>query len=169
VNASTLGTSCQELLDAFIDEMSQIQGFNVPPNSYVGAGDIPWDGEGVYLYLGGTFSGVAGRPQTTNIPAVQGVLTAITLYLMIIRAVPTFGFFTSGDPAPASDDQLNGAGVQSMNDAGALIIAAIAIKKAGNFTNSKQASFVIGATNSIGPEGGLAAVRLQLDISIEQP
>jgi hypothetical protein len=167
VQLSALGTSLSELLDAFIEQLSSIPGYVVPVNQYVGAGEIPWDGEGLYVYLGSTGVGQPGQPQTQNIPSTKAVFSTIGIYVMIIRAVSSFGYYSGESAVPASDEQLNAEGIQLVNDAGALIKAALAIKKAGKIVNSKQAGFVIGQITPIGPQGGLSAMRLFLELSIE--
>lgn len=165
---SALGASAQELLGAFVTELEGIEGFVMPPGRYVGAGEIPWDGEGLYVYLGTTGVGQPGRPQSTNVPKVQSVFTTIAVYVMLVREVATFGYFSAGDPAPASDSVLNADGVRAFDDAGALIQAALAIKKAGDVVRNPQAGFVIGAVQPLGPSGGMAAVRLALELSVDQ-
>lgn len=164
---ANLGQSAQLVLASFLEQFALIEGFDMPPGAYVGAGNIPWDGEGVYVYLGSTGSGQPGKPQGTTIPTATIMVQFVTLYIQIVRRVSTFGFFTSGAPQPASDEQLNADGVVAMDDVSALLTAALAIRKAGTLTNSQQAGFVIGPVTAIGPEGGFAAMRLQLDLQLD--
>jgi len=168
VRLSALGTSVSELLDAFIEELAKIPDYFMPPNQYVGAGEIPWDGEGLYVYLGATGVGQPGQPQTQNIPSTKAVFTTIGVYVMIIRPASTFGYGSGESPLPASDTQLNAEGIQLITDAGALIKAALAIKKNHQIVSAPQAGFVIGPIVPIGPLGGLAAMRLYLELSVEQ-
>lgn len=168
MNLSTLGTSAQELLDALIEELEKIPGYVQPPSSYVAAGEVPWDGESLCLYLGATGQGQAGEPATQNVVSVKAMYSTVEVYVQLIRPVSSFGYFASQSPMPASDDQLNAEGIQAFNDAGALILAATMVKKRRQIVKSSQASFVIGAINPIGPQGELSAVRLSLTLTIEE-
>src|ERR1700722_14476322 len=113
-----LGESAEQLLAAFVEQFEQIPGFEMPPGQYVGAGMIPWDGEGIYVYLGTSLVGQPGQPIAQNIPKAQAIFSVVTFYVMIIRICSSFGYYMSGDPAPASDATLNAEGVRAMNDAG---------------------------------------------------
>jgi hypothetical protein len=168
VRLSALGESVSELLDAFIEQLNAIPGYLMPPSSYVGAGEIPWDGPGLYVYLGSTGVGQPGAPQSQNIPSTKAIFQTIAVYVMIIRPASTFGYGSSEMPMNVSDEQLNAEGIQLITDAGALIQAALNIKKAHQIVSAPQAGFVIGPIIPIGPLGGMAAMRLTLELSVEQ-
>jgi hypothetical protein len=168
VKLSCLGESAEDLLNAFVTGFSEIPGFDLPANQYVGAGMIPWDGEGIYVYLGSSLVGQPGAPITRNIPRNQAIFTVVTFFVMLIRECSSFGYYMSGAPAPASNYILNSEGIRALNDAGALIQVAKNLRQGTSIVKNAQAGFAIGPVQALGPEGGLAAMRLQLDISIEQ-
>jgi hypothetical protein len=168
VQLSALGTSAQQLLAAFVEELQCIDGFTIPPGQYVAAGEVPWDGPGLYLYLGATNTGQPGAPVSTNIVSVKALTSMVGVYVQLIRQASSFGLFTAQYPGPAPDATLNAEGVQAFNDAGALILAATNIKKKKQIVTSSQEGFVIGQITPIGPQGGLAAVRLYLELSIDE-
>ena len=62
MQASNLGGSAQELLDEFVKAILAINpDYPLPGGRYVGAGEIPWDGPGLYVYLGQGYTGQPGR------------------------------------------------------------------------------------------------------------
>ena len=165
---SDLGSSAQELLQAFAAQLVATNpNFPLPPNQYVGAGEIPWDGEGLYVYLAGGITGQPGSPQTRNIPATQGITFSVGFYVMLVRSVSSFGYWAGGDIDIPSDADLDFEGQRAVSDAGALLAAAAKIKSAKDIVTNSGA-FVIGEVSTIGPQGGLSAVRLYLDLGIEQ-
>jgi hypothetical protein len=160
-----LGESAEMLLDAFIDEMKKFPGWEMPEGSYVGAGAIPWDGPGVYCYLGTTSIGQPGAPVNTNLQSPKVMFTTVTFYIMVIRRSASFGYYTQSQPPYEGD--LNREGIQSMNDVGALIQAAKNIRKNEDIVSNRQAGFTVGPVTPIGPEGGLSANRISVEVSIE--
>lgn len=167
---SALGTSAAALLQEFHDQLIATNpNFDMPGHMYVGAGDIPWDSEGLYVYLGQLHTGQPGQPQSTNIVSVAATVFAVSFYVQIVREVATQGYYQQADgPNPASDDQLTNDGMRAVNDAGALAAAAAQIKKSTTLVTNTQAGFVIGQLMPVGPSGGMAAMRLQLDLSIDE-
>ena len=167
MNLSSLGNSAAELLAAFADALVEIDpNFPLTGNQYVGAGEIPWDKPGLYVYLAAETLGQPGAPVSTDVRGVNAISMSAGFYVMIIREVATFGYWNDSGVNPASDAILNANGTQAINDAGMLVAAAIKIKGAGTLVNI-GAGFAIGQCTPVGPMGGMAAVRLQLDLSIE--
>ena len=166
---SDLGSSANDLLSAFAEELALIPGFKLEGNRYVGAGEIPWDKPGLYVYAGGGHTGQPGAPQAQNIQSAQGVVFTMSFYVMILRTVATFGYWNDGGINTAPDAVLNANGTQALRDAGALLKCAGIIKKKAEIVTSQSAGFVIGQVTPVGPAGGMAAMRLLLDLSIEQP
>jgi hypothetical protein len=166
---SDLGSSANDLLESFGTELALIPGFTLPGNRYVGAGEIPWDKPGLYLYVGDGSTGQPGAPQGQNIQSAQGVIFRVSFFVMILRTVATFGYWNDGGINPASDAVLNANGTQAVRDAGALLSCAAKIKKQDLAVKSQSAGFVIGQVLPLGPQGGMAAMRLQLDVSIDEP
>ena len=166
---SDLGTSANGLLEAFAAQLVATNpDFPLPPNRYVGAGEIPWDGEGLYVYLAGGVTGQPGIPQTTNVAAAQGVTFSVQFYVMLVRSVSSFGYWAGDNIDVPSNADLGFEGHLAVGDAGALLGAAAAIKAAKSVVKNSQ-GFVIGQVTPVGPQGGLAAVRLLIDLIIEQP
>jgi hypothetical protein len=155
------------LLDAFVTKLVENNpDFDLTGNQYVGAGEIPWDKPGIYVYMGGGQTGQPGTPQTTSVVSTSAITMSVSFYVMIIREVATFGYWSDGGINTASDDILNANGIQAIDDAGALIQAALAIKNDATLVQ-RAAGFVIGQCTPVGPQGGMAAMRLQLDLSVE--
>ena len=163
-----MGDSAKTLLDAFASQLvANDQNFPLPGSRYVGAGEIPWDGEGLYVYLAGGFTGQPGQPVATNIVSVNAMTYAVSFYVMLVRGVSSFGYWNSDGLAIPDDVNLEAEGIQAVNDAGALVQAAIDIKDSGLIVRNGQTGFVIGQVTPVGPQGGLAAMRLQLDLSVD--
>jgi hypothetical protein len=167
VRASDLGQSANDLLEAFKEQLALVPNFTLPGNQYVGAGEIPWDKPGLYVYLGDASTGQPGKPETQNIGSSRGIFYRVSFYVMILRVVATFGYFNDGGVSTAPDAVLNANGTQAVRDAGALLQAAAAIKASDTIVSSQNAGFVVGQLTPLGPQGGMAAMRLLLDFSIE--
>lgn len=165
---SDLGQSAQELLEAMAAAMVENNpNFPLPGNQYVGAGEIPWDGPGLYVYVAGGLTGQPGRPITTNVASASGITFSVAFYVMLIRSVSTYGYFASGELDIPSDADLGAEGQQAVMDAGALLAAAAVVKANKSVVTNSQ-GFVIGQVAPVGPQGGLAAMRLDLNLIIEQ-
>lgn len=167
LSLSNLGDSASILLEAFAEELEKIPSYEIPPGRYVGSGEIPWDGPGLYLYIGSSNVGQPGAPQGQNIPTSKAIFTVVGFYVMLIRPASSFGYLMEGAPLPVPDATLNAEGIRSVNDAGQLLAAAKRIRDRGDIVSSRQAGFVIGAVTPIGPQGGLSAMRLYFEASIE--
>ena len=165
---SDLGGSANQLLEAIAAQLVQTDpAFERPGNRYVGAGEIPWDGPGLYVYLGDAFRGQPGRPETTSVPSAHASVFAVTFYAQLIRSVSSFGYWASDTISIPDSAVLAGEGIQSVNDAGALLAALAKIKQSGEISK-RPTGFAIGQVMPLGPRGGLAAVRVQIDISIDE-
>jgi len=166
---SDLGSSANDLLDSFAEQLALIPGFTLEGNRYVAAGEVPWDKPGLYLYVGAGNTGQPGAPQGQNIQSAQGLVFSVSFFVMILRTVATYGYWNDGGVNPAPDNILNANGTQAVRDAGALLSCAAKIKKQDLAVKSQSAGFVIGQVLPLGPQGGMAAMRLQLDVSIDEP
>lgn len=161
---ATLGASAQALLDAFVTELNAL-GVNVPDAAYVAPGEIPWDGESLVLSLSEISTGQPGQPIGSSIQSVNAIETFVTLGVELIRPTSTEGYGGGPLGLPSIEDMAED-GVNALNDAGALYQAAINIKGAGLIV-SRGAGFVIGQCVPIGPNGGLAAMRLDIALSVD--
>ena len=119
------------------------------------------------MYLGDSGAGQPGRPETTSVPSAHATVFAVTFFVQLVRMASTFGYWSGDTVAPADPAILNGEGIQAVNDAGALLAALAKIKQAGEIAR-RPTGFVIGRVMPIGPRGGMAAVRIQVDISIDE-
>jgi hypothetical protein len=161
-----LGSSAQELLTAMSTQLVTLLGAaNVPKAQYVAAGEVPWDGESLIVSMGSIGTGQPGIAIAQSLISPSQIETYVTLYVELIRAVSTYGYGSGvkGIPQPA---QMGKEGLQALNDAGALVSAAIAVKAASTLV-TLGAGFAIGPCVPIGPDGGLAAMRLELALSID--
>lgn len=159
-----LGDSCSAYLAEFATELAQ-HGVIVPDAVYVASGEIPWDGESLILSLGSASQGIPGHPTALSQVSPSTAISAVSLYVELIRVVSTFGY-EGGRIGLPSEHAMDTEGVRSLNDAGAMIQTAIILKSRG-VPVSLGVDYSIGQCVPIGPMGGLAAVRLALDISID--
>jgi hypothetical protein len=167
VQASNLGAGAQEMLDAFHDTILTINPeYPLPGGLYFGAGEIPWDGPGLYVYAGMGYTGQPGQPQNTNIVSVHAMVRCQSFYVQLIREVSSFGYQRGDWIDIPPDTDLNAQGLQAINDAGMLVAAATKIKFNDQLV-ATAAGFVVGEVMPIGPDGGLAAMRLLIDLSID--
>jgi hypothetical protein len=168
VKLSDLGGSAENLLEAFAAQLVAADpDFPLPGPRYVGSGEIPWDGEGLYVYLGMGHTGQPGKPETQSFPSAHASVFAVTFYIQLVRRVSTFGYAMDGLMDIPSDDVLNEEGVRAVSDAGALLAAAAVIKQSDKIS-ARSTGFVVGQITPIGPRGGFAAMRLWVDISIDE-
>lgn len=159
-----LGESASALLAAFVTELLVI-GIDVPEAVYVAPGQIPWDGPSLTISLGYVAIGQPGQPDSQSLISTSQIETTATLYLELIREVSTFGY-GSGIVGLPTQEAMDVEGTQALDDAGAMVAAAIAVKASSQIV-SLGAGFAIGQCLPIGPEGGLAAMRLELTLSID--
>ena len=160
---ATLGASLEALLADFAAELTAA-GASVPAVQYVGAGQIPWDAESLTVYLGDIAQGQPGMPTAQSFTSATPINLSATVHVQILRAVSVTedGIGTINIPPMSA---MNADGVQAMNDAGALLQAAIAIFAKYEVTSPGE-GFVITSLTPMGPEGGLASVQLTLSVSL---
>jgi hypothetical protein len=119
------------------------------------------------MYLGALGPGQAGKPVSASYRTSDQIMMSVILYVQIIREVSTFGYgYMGGAVQLPGPDDLNDEGMCALNDAGYLIAAAIAIKTAGQAV-PLGIDYAIGNCVPLGPDGGLAAMRIELNISID--
>ena len=159
-----LGDSAQAFLTAFATELANHVD-TVPDAVYVAAGEIPWDGESLIMYMASEAQGVPGRPNSLTQVSVATAISYVTFFIELIRDVSTFGY-EGGVIGLPSDEAMANEGVAALNDAGALVWTALTLKDE-QIPVMGEIDFVIGPCNPVGPMGGLAAMRLQLDISVD--
>lgn len=158
-----LGDSCKSFLDAFATQLANY--VDVPSAVYVAAGEIPWDGESLILSLASETQGVPGRPSAVSQVSASTAISSVAIFIELIRNVSTYGY-ENGLIGLPSDEVMETEGLQALNDAGAMIQTAIILKSKG-IPVPLGVDFAIGQCVPVGPMGGLAAVRLTLEISID--
>ncbi len=161
---ATLGQSAKALLDAFVVELAAL-GVSVPDAYYVAPGEIPWDGESLVISLTDISTGQPGQPIGASVQTIDAIETTVTLSIELVRPTTTEGYL-GGPVGLPSIEAMESDGVSALNDAGALYQAAINIKGQGLIV-SRGAGFVIGQCVPIGPNGGLAAMRLDVALSVD--
>jgi hypothetical protein len=146
------------LLADFATELESL-GVDVPDSVYVSPGILAWDGPSLTLYM--SLFGQE-RPGFTEIPPA-GVFRA-TLYVQILRV--TAALMDDGDrySVPNAED-IGTSGAQALSDASGLLRAAQAIHSKYLATGAGE-QFIIQAVEPLGPEGGLAAVRIGIEVSL---
>ena len=162
---ASLGTAAETLLADFIAQLTAL-GYNVPSIQYVANGTIPWDGESLTVNLGTFVQGQPGQPFSGTFPD-GGIGTNLTLavFVQILREVPVPKDGPGNTLIMPSEPQLNASGVQAFSDAAGLVQAAIAIHASYEATDPGE-GFALGDLTPLGPEGGLAGVRLALHVSL---
>lgn len=162
---ATLGDSMQSLLDLFVEYLPTFN-VEVPDSRYVGAGQIPWDGESLTIYLSNITAGQPGAPFGLPMQVASMLSFSATLYVQIIREISNVGTSGGSFGLMLPDTSSMGAdGLAAMNDAQGLVRTAVDIF-ANYYATDPGEGFKIGDVSPLGPEGGLAAMRLALDISL---
>lgn len=159
-----LGQSVQALLATYAAEMVNL-GASLPTAQYVAAGEIPWDGESFIACLGAVQQGVPGKPEGFSLVSASQIITFVSVNFQLIRSVGTVGIRGGRIGLPTKTVQ-DTEGARAFDDAGYLFQAAVNMKAAGSVV-PLGIDFAIGQVIPIGPEGGLSAVRINLDVSID--
>jgi hypothetical protein len=161
MNLVGLGDSATQLLANFASQLVSL-GVDVPNLQYVNAGELAWDGDSLTLNLGSIAQGKPGSAVATSYVSPDTITTSATMYVQLLRTVDTVGIQGQRVNTP-SKTRLQKEGVVSFNDAGALMQAAINLK-AKNIPVQLGIDFSIGSVMPVGPMGGMAANRLELNV-----
>ena len=159
-----LGATAQKILAAYIAELEPL--IEVPERRLVAAGNVAvWDGEQLVVNLQAILQGQPGAPFVQTYTP-----TAINLFaqygVQLVRAVPVTAVDNGPFPTQVpSAEELSESGIAAMDDAGALTLATVAIHQAHTITGPGE-GFVIDSVDTLGPEGGMAATRVALNISL---
>ena len=161
----TLGEVAATLLEGFIAQL-KAQSIEVPERTYVAPGNlIPFDGEQLVVSLQDVGQGQPGSPFAGSyVPGAEILMAQFAIAL--VREVPALtgeGFVNQMVPEA---EELGVAGVAAVEDVSALVFSAIAIHKAHLVTEGGLQGFEVGPCSTIGPEGGLAAARLLVSVSL---
>ena len=159
-----LGNAASNYLTAFASELANHVA-TVPDAVYVAAGEVPWDGEALVLSLGAIAQGVPGRGAAQSFRTAEETISVATFHVELIRTVSTAGYM-GGPLGLPSEWAMDNEGVDALNDAGAMTYTAIILKGQG-VPVALGVDYSIGSCVPIGPNGGLAAMRLELVISID--
>jgi hypothetical protein len=162
----TLGEVASTLLAAFSEQLTQ-QDIKVPDRAYVAPGNIiPWDGEQLVVVLQSIGQGSPGKPNPgTYVPGSE-ILMA-TFAVALVREIPVLsgeGFVSTMIPEAV---ELGEAGVAGVEDASALMTAAIDVHKIHAVTEGGLMGFAIGPCLPLGPEGGLAGPKLTIEVNTD--
>jgi hypothetical protein len=159
---ATLGADVHSLLDQFVEDLTD-QGIVIPKLVFVGSGEIAWDGPLLAIHLNNLPSGEPGVPQGAMRVADQYHFN-VSLFVMLLREVASVGP-NSGRAQTPSAKAMNAEGMASFNDAAALTLAAVNIFGDYSSTTYGETVKIIG-TDPVGPYGGLAGVRLRVDLNV---
>ena len=154
----------EQFLTDFAAQLTS-QGVRLPARRYVAAGSmIVWDGEQMTVCLMGIGSGQPGVGQAQNvIPETQTFYASFSINLVReIAVVNTEGFRAMETPTA---DELNTDGQTTITDAQALTLAAANLHREYLLSGVGE-GFVIDGLQPLGPEGGLAASRLLISVSL---
>jgi hypothetical protein len=154
----------QRILDLFSAQLSE-QGVVIPARCYVAAGSmIVWDGEQMTVALMGITQGQPGVGYAqTYVPEALNLYASFSVALVrSVATISTEGFAGVEVPTAAQQDT---DGQATIADAQALVTAASAIH-VGHLLTGPGEGFVIDGLQPLGPEGGLAASRLLISLSL---
>jgi hypothetical protein len=160
-----LPTGAHEVLDAFVRQLERAD-VEVPERRYVAPGvAVVWDGEQFSCNLQQIIQGQPGIPSlTTAIPPASRVFAA-QWALSLVRAVPALETDGPVSELIPNADEIDEAGSQAMLDSAQLILAAQQIHE-GYVLSRPGQGFAIDGCTTLGPEGGLAAARLLITVSL---
>jgi hypothetical protein len=162
-----LRETAQTVLSAFKAQL-EAQGVELPERQYVAPGQgIPWDGEQLVVTLMSVGQGQPGAPFSgTYRPGAELLMAQFAV--AIVRTVPSLSGESFAGPMTPSAEELGTAGLAAMDDAQALIKAAIALHAAESVTGLGM-GFEIGDCAPVGPEGGMTGHRQLIAISLGGP
>ena len=162
----TLGEVASTLLAGFATQL-HANSITIPERQYVAPGaQIAEDGEQLVVALQSIDQGSPAQPFAgTYIPGAE-ILQA-TFAVQLIRVIPAlYGEGPAGAMIPDAAD-LGESGVSTVEDAAALVKAAIAIHAAHEVTEGGLMGFTIGPCTPVGPEGGMAGSRLYIAVNLD--
>jgi hypothetical protein len=150
---------------ALFEAQLEHQGVKLPDRRYVSPGVLPaWDGDQLVVNLQNAGQGRPGAPFVGAYLSGAEILQA-QYAISLVRVVPALsGEGQLGSMIPGAD-ALTEAGEETMTDADALMQAAISIHAANTLVEAGK-GFAIDGVTTMGPDGGLAANRLLLTISL---
>ena len=159
-----LSATASRILSLFAAQLDA-QGVELPERQHVGPGQIPaWDGEQLVVNLVTVAQGQPGapaampfRPPAVNFHAQFGV--SIVRRVHVIDTEGPFGLMVP------SSEQIGEDSAVSLQDAAALIKAATTIGLADSLVDPGEG--LVYELGTLGPEGGLAANRLLLTLSVD--
>jgi hypothetical protein len=160
--AATIGS---ELVGLFAEQLQALD-VTLPDRQHFAPGQIPaMDGEQLVGNLVGIAQGGAGLHMGVSMhPAA--VRYAATFSVALLRSIP----IVQAEPGPydyvvPSSADIHAAGVESIEDAEALLKSAQAIHGQYLLTGQGQ-DFETGPLQTIGPEGGLAGPKILVTLTI---
>jgi hypothetical protein len=160
-----LPQTAAKLLADFIAQLEQLD-VEIPERRYVASTPIPvWDGEQLTVSLSGMSQGQpgAGFGGTFHPSALNQFAQFAVQIVRKVSVLQADGPFRSTIP---TGDEINADGLVTMGDAAALWTAAARL----HFTYAEGmpgTGFEVGPLQTVGPEGGLAGVRLLLSLTVD--
>jgi hypothetical protein len=153
------------LLAAFVKQL-EAQGIELPERQYVAPGSIAvWDSEQLAINLQDILRGQPGEAVEKTTWPVPTVVVA-QFAVQLVRLVPALSNDGPLQTVVPGEVEIGVSGMQAMDDADAIVEAALAIQQAHTVTEPGM-GFGIGQVSTLGPEGGLAAVMLKVTISLD--
>lgn len=159
-----LAGTAQQILAKFTAQL-ETQGLNLPARRYVSPTPVPvWDGEQFTVALAGVGQGEPGIGVAQSFGGPRAIHFFAQFSVSIVREVSVLQTSQESIGIPPAD-VMNKDGIQSLTDAAALIEAATVLYDDYSLTGPGE-SFEIGQVQPLGPDGGLAAQRLLISLSL---
>lgn len=157
--------AAEELLTAFVGQL-QTQGVDLPDRRYVAPGQlIPWDDEQLTVNIQRLIQGQPGVSFQGSFQPPAAATFSAQFAVSLCRRIPVIEQEAPFPMEVPTNDTLDVAGMETMTDCAALLIAAQAIHQAHTLTGPGE-GFAIDECAPLGPEGGIAASRLLLTLSL---
>ena len=116
------------------------------------------------MAFGSLGQGDAGSPTGAPFRLGQITFASVSLNVQLLRKIPVTGGAGARLRMPSTAD-LNDSGVSAFNDVAALMLTAVQIHSAWSEISSGQ-SMVVGPASMLGPDGGMTATRIHLELSV---
>lgn len=162
---TSLPASAEAVLAAFAGQLEALD-VDVPERRAVVPGSlVVFDGEQLTVNLQQILQGQPGAPSLATFQPAAATVMSVQWAITLVRLAPVGEAETPFPEGIPTAEVIGEAGGLGMQDAAALIRAAIAIHGANTLTRPGE-GFAIDGCAPLGPEGGVFATRLLITLSL---